>query len=76
MIIILLLRRKGVGYAISYHVLVEAKGNTDISDIEEFTVALGPIPPSSEVDKGSVKLGKRTLEYEIPKGMPRGTNQM
>jgi hypothetical protein len=67
--------RNGVGYAVGYHVLVEAKGNTDISDIVEFPVALGTVPPASGVDSGRVKLAGRTLEYEIPKGMPRGTNQ-
>ena len=69
--------RKGLGYAIGYHVLVEAKGRSDISALEEFTVALGKPATTiaAEVDQGSMKFGKRILEYQIPKGMPRGTNQ-
>jgi hypothetical protein len=65
--------KSGLGYAVGYHVLAEAGTNTEISDITDVTVALAAIAePSGEVDTGSIKFCGRTLEYNIPKGMPRG----
>jgi hypothetical protein len=65
--------KSGLGYAVGYHILAEAGDNTDISDTVDVTVALaGVAEPSGEVDTKSVKFCGRTLEYEIPKGMPRG----
>mmetsp|Transcript_104946 Transcript_104946/g.157159 ORF Transcript_104946/g.157159 Transcript_104946/m.157159 type:complete len:267 (-) Transcript_104946:122-922(-) len=65
--------KSGLGYAVGYHVLAEAGTNTEISDTADVTVALGAIAaPSGEVVTGSLKFCGRTLDYEIPKGMPRG----
>ena len=67
--------KSGLGYSIGYHVLAEAGSYTDISDIvDDVTIPLMKIAkPSGESDTGSIKFCGRTLEYDIPKGMPRGT---
>lgn len=60
-----------------YHVLVEAAGNADISDTCEFPFHLRKnLGKPSGVDTGSVKFDSgRTLDYEFPTLMPRGTKQ-